>query len=203
MQGAAVNQETVVSSRRYQRLTGDEYRLLIGRGFAKQLPDFPMGWMWLGSFRLREVDLNIIKACTQILHLSHGIPPFIALFPSIPTDQPHVTSTHGFHADRGIRSQHDRDRMDLVPGPWRVHRSDRKIAFPSTELEKTIVGYSRSDVLQLRGECHDPSRLEDREVGDAESRLLSAEVVPEPSHKFTPVENPYSDSDNEDQKADQ
>lgn len=93
--------------------------------------------------------------------------------------------------------------MDLMPRPWRVHGSDRKIAFPSAELEETIVGYSRSEVLQFRGERHNPSGVEDREVGDAQRRLLGAEIIPEPSHEFMPIEDPYSSADNEDQKADQ
>ena len=58
-------------------------RSIMCRNLPKEFPYFPEGWVRLSQFRLCKVDVNVIQASVQILHLGHGIPIFVRLLPAI------------------------------------------------------------------------------------------------------------------------
>lgn len=50
---------------------------------AKQFPHFSERWMGLCQFRVRELDLNVVKRSVHILDLSDRVPTFVPLFPAV------------------------------------------------------------------------------------------------------------------------
>ena len=85
----------------------------------------------------------------------------------------------------------------------RIQGFDGKTALPSAELKQAILRDSLPNVLQIRRQCDDISGVERREVGDAQSGLLSPEVVPQSINESTPKVYPCSCADDESQKADE
>ena len=61
-------------------------RSIMCRNFPKEFPYFPERWVRLSQFRLCKIDVNVIQASVQILHLGHGIPIFVRLLPAITAD---------------------------------------------------------------------------------------------------------------------